>query len=60
VEARDSQTLSHIAKGQPLDAFKLRFKAFRDFREAIVDDAGHMLHHDQPRVVAGLVESFCM
>ncbi|MCP3024955.1 alpha/beta fold hydrolase [Cupriavidus basilensis] len=60
VEARNSQTLSHIAKDQPLAEFKQRFKAFRDFREAIVDDAGHMLHHDQPRVVAGLVESFCV
>ncbi|MDF3838632.1 alpha/beta hydrolase [Cupriavidus basilensis] len=59
VEARDSATLGHIARQQPLDEFKQRFRAFRDFREAIVDDAGHMLHHDQPKVVAGLVEAFC-
>ncbi|MGO4328365.1 alpha/beta fold hydrolase [Cupriavidus sp. 2TAF22] len=59
VEARDSQTLRHIARHQPLDEFRQRFRAFRDFREEIVDAAGHMLHHDQPRVVAALVESFC-
>ncbi|WP_420992574.1 alpha/beta fold hydrolase [Cupriavidus sp. 30B13] len=59
VEARDSQTLSHIARGQPLDEFRQRFQAFRDFRAAVIDDAGHMLHHDQPRAVAALVDGFC-
>lgn len=58
VEARDSETLRHIAHKQSIEDFKQRFSAFPDFREAIVDDAGHMLHHDQPRVVAGLVETF--
>lgn len=58
VEARDSQTLRHIAHKQSIEAFKQRFSAFPDFREVIVDDAGHMLHHDQPSVVAGLIEAF--
>ncbi|MBX3651356.1 MAG: alpha/beta hydrolase [Burkholderiales bacterium] len=32
--------------------------AFRDYREAWVEDAGHMMHHDQPAVVAHLIEDF--
>jgi pimeloyl-ACP methyl ester carboxylesterase len=59
VEARDSETLRHIANKQTLEEFRERFRAFRDFREAVIDDAGHMLHHDQPAAVAVLIESFC-
>lgn len=59
IEARDSETLRHIAHKQSIAEFKQRFAAFRDFREVIVDDAGHMLHHDQPEAVAALIESFC-
>lgn len=59
VEARDSETLRHIAHKEPIESFKARFSAFRDFREVIIDDAGHMLHHDQPEQVARLIESFC-
>jgi pimeloyl-ACP methyl ester carboxylesterase len=58
VEARDSETLRHIAHKQTLEEFRERFRAFRDFREAVIDDAGHMLHHDQPAAVATLIESF--
>ncbi len=39
VEARDSETLRNIAHKQAIDEFKERFRAFRDFREAVVDDA---------------------
>ncbi len=31
--------------------------AFRDYREAWVEDAGHMMHHDQPGAVARLLEA---
>jgi pimeloyl-ACP methyl ester carboxylesterase len=34
--------------------------AFRDFREAWVEDAGHMMHHDQPAAVARLIEDFLL
>ena len=40
--------------------FKTRFAAFPDFREVLIADAGHMLHHDQPEQVAALIEEFCM
>ncbi|WP_048442007.1 alpha/beta fold hydrolase [Caenimonas sp. SL110] len=35
-----------------------RLKSVADVRIAVVDEAGHMLHHDQPEVVAGLIEEF--
>jgi pimeloyl-ACP methyl ester carboxylesterase len=33
---------------------------FRDFREVQVADCGHNLHHDQPDVVARIIESFLL
>ncbi|MEA3093953.1 MAG: hypothetical protein QOJ04_5295 [Caballeronia sp.] len=59
VEALASPTLAMIAGDVPIDEFKQRFKAFSDWREEIVDNAGHMLHHDQPERVAALIETFC-
>ena len=35
-----------------------RLKAVPDCRTAVVQDTGHMLHHDQPQAVAALIESF--
>lgn len=34
--------------------------AFRDFRAVRVPDSGHNLHHDQPAVVAGIIEAFLL
>lgn len=59
VEAVDSPTLIALAGDVPLPEFRSRFAAFPDFREALIADAGHMLHHDQPEQVAALVEAFC-
>ena len=59
VEAAASPTLAQIAGDIPLGEFKARFQAFADWREEIVDDAGHMVHHDQPARVAALIEAFC-
>jgi pimeloyl-ACP methyl ester carboxylesterase len=28
-------------------------------KHAVISDAGHMLHHDQPEKLAQLIESFC-
>ncbi len=33
---------------------------FADFREVVIGDAGHNLHHDQPERVAALIESFVL
>jgi pimeloyl-ACP methyl ester carboxylesterase len=35
-----------------------RIASIPDVTRATVENAGHMLHHDQPKVVAGLIESF--
>ena len=60
VEAVDSPTLKAIAGDVPIPEFKARFTAFPDFREVLIADAGHMLHHDQPEQVAALIEDFCL
>jgi pimeloyl-ACP methyl ester carboxylesterase len=60
VEAAASPTLAMLAGTIPLDEFKARFKAFTDWREEIVEDASHMVHHDQPERVAALIEAFCV
>jgi pimeloyl-ACP methyl ester carboxylesterase len=33
-------------------------RALRDCRFISIPDAGHMLHHDQPRAVAAAIEPF--
>ncbi len=32
--------------------------AFRDRREVVLDDCGHMMHHDQPQRLARIIEEF--
>ncbi|MDR5834311.1 alpha/beta hydrolase [Caballeronia sp. LZ034LL] len=59
VEAKDSQTLSGFAGQTPVAEFKQRFEAFADWREEVIDNAGHMVHHDQPERVAALIAAFC-
>jgi pimeloyl-ACP methyl ester carboxylesterase len=59
VEAKDSPTLAALAGQTPVAEFKTRFAAFADWREEIVDGAGHMIHHDQPARVASLIDAFC-
>jgi pimeloyl-ACP methyl ester carboxylesterase len=41
-----------------LDEFKLRIAAVPNITHAVIKEAGHMLHHDQPEVLASLVEEF--
>ncbi len=41
-----------------LEMFQERMKAVPQLTHARVEDAGHMLHHDQPQAVADLVEGF--
>ncbi|MBO9643849.1 MAG: alpha/beta hydrolase [Pseudacidovorax sp.] len=41
-----------------LDEFHRRLEVLRELRTARVEDAGHMLHHDQPDQVAALIEDF--
>ncbi len=58
VEA-DSNSLGQWWKEKyTLAEYHQRLEQVRDVRTARVDNAGHMLHHDQPQEVAGLIESF--
>ena len=41
-----------------LPEYHERLKNVPDARVAVVQDAGHMLHHDQPEQLAGLIEAF--
>jgi pimeloyl-ACP methyl ester carboxylesterase len=56
VEAAETETLKRINL-TPAQVAERR-AVFRDVRYATVADAGHMLHHDQPRAVAHLLEEF--
>jgi pimeloyl-ACP methyl ester carboxylesterase len=58
VEASDD-SLSQWWQGKyTLAQYHDRLRSIPDCRTARVEDAGHMLHHDQPGQVAGLIEEF--
>lgn len=44
--------------GQEPDEFQRRVGSFSNIQIRTVADAGHNLHHDQPAIVAGLLEDF--
>lgn len=56
VFARDSARAGYL-KDTP-EELAARKAPFADYREAWVADCGHMMHFDQPRALAGLVEAF--
>jgi pimeloyl-ACP methyl ester carboxylesterase len=56
VDASESDTLRRLGLTEAQHAE--RRSAFPNLRYATVKDAGHMLHHDQPEKVAGLIEEF--
>ncbi len=56
VEAAESDTLKRM-KMDPAQQAERR-AAFPNLRHETVEQAGHMLHHDQPEAVARLIEEF--
>jgi len=58
VEASDNSLAEWWKDRFTLAEYHERLKHVPDCRVAVVPDAGHMLHHDQPQAVAGLIESF--
>ncbi|MDQ7956084.1 MAG: alpha/beta fold hydrolase [Rhodocyclaceae bacterium] len=58
VEASDNSLRGWWGQRYSLEEYHERLKSVRDVRIAQVDDAAHMLHHDQPGRVAGLIEDF--
>ena len=58
VEASVNQMAQWWQDRYSLAEFHERLKHVPDVRQALVTDAGHMLHHDQPKQVAALIENF--
>jgi len=58
VDASESDTLKRI--GINSEAYAERRAAFAKLRYATLNDAGHMLHHDQPEQLARLLEDFLL
>jgi pimeloyl-ACP methyl ester carboxylesterase len=58
VEASDS-SLAMWWKGKyTLAEYHERLKALPQVEIALIEEAGHMMHHDQPEVLAALIERF--
>jgi pimeloyl-ACP methyl ester carboxylesterase len=59
VEASDDSLGRWWKDRYTLADYHERLKAVPDARVARIEEAGHMLHHDQPERVASLIEAFC-
>ena len=57
VEASHNQMAKWWHNRYTLDEYHGRLQSVPNVRVATVDDAGHMLHHDQPEAVARLIEA---
>ena len=58
VEASDDSLATWWEGKYTLAEYHERLKQLPDARVAVVQDAGHMLHHDQPAQLARLIEEF--
>ena len=58
VEASDDSLTGWWRGKYTLAEYHERLKAVPNVEVAVVQDAGHMMHHDQPEVLAGLIERF--
>lgn len=60
VRADQTDVLRHVGSDRDaaLREVELRKTSLRNVESAVVEDAGHMLHHDQPAEVARLIDGF--
>lgn len=58
VEASNNQMAQWWDGKYTLDEYHERLKQVPHLTQALISDAGHMLHHDQPEALARLVEDF--
>ncbi len=58
VEASDNQMDQWWQGRYTLAEFHERLKSVPTLQQAVIGDAGHMLHHDQPERLAALIEDF--
>ena len=58
VEASDDSLGKWNQGRYTLDNYHERLKSIGNVLVGKIDDAGHMLHHDQPEKLAGMIEKF--
>jgi pimeloyl-ACP methyl ester carboxylesterase len=60
VRAAQTDVLRHVGSDRDaaLREVEVRKTSLRNVESVVVEDAGHMLHHDQPAEVARLIEGF--
>ncbi len=58
VEASDNQMAQWWQGRYTLAEFHERLRSVPNLQQAVIQDAGHMLHHDQPQRLATLIEEF--
>jgi pimeloyl-ACP methyl ester carboxylesterase len=58
IEASDDSLTQWWQGKFTLAEYHERLRSVPDLRRAVIQDAGHMLHHDQPEQLAKLVENF--
>jgi pimeloyl-ACP methyl ester carboxylesterase len=58
IEGRDSRPPAAWSDRYPRAEFEARLGVVPRLQRVLIDDAGHMLHHDQPEAVAAAIEPF--
>ncbi len=58
IEASDDSLAKWWAGRFTLAEYHERLKCVPDIRTGVIQDAGHMLHHDQPEQLARMIEAF--
>jgi pimeloyl-ACP methyl ester carboxylesterase len=59
VQATDNAMRTWWGDRFTLDQFHARLDHVKRVQRHVLPDCGHMLHHDQPALLAGLIEEFC-
>lgn len=52
--------LTGSMSAQAMANFRQRFDVIAHRQDVLIDQAGHMVHHDQPEKIAQLIENFCI
>ncbi|MFN3860896.1 MAG: alpha/beta fold hydrolase [Roseateles sp.] len=58
VEGSDDQLARFWGSRFPREEFEARLAVVPDVQRAVLQDAGHMLHHDQPEALAARLQTF--
>ena len=58
VQGRETRTDEHWQGKYSFDEFQTRLAHVPQVQQVVLDDAGHMLHHDQPEALAQVLAAF--